>query len=122
MRKCCVMAIVVFIVVSCGCANRARLSLNPDIEGGVKFWVGDSRTDKMLEGIELKLVADDGTIETMGLTDVFGSISVSREDLARAKVLLFCHEHFFCGAIQVDSPEFSRRNERLIQLAPIAFM
>lgn len=80
-----------------------------------------SRDLPMLEGVRVYLVSSKGE-ELVGRTDALGSLRIPRSLLKRddAFSLLFCAEHFFCGAWRLTEPSFFRFKEHYIELAPVA--
>ena len=116
--------LITMLVLGASCAARhiPQLPNHPKDDASMTFWIGNSDTQRMIEGVTVQLIADDGRIETVGSSSIFGSVEVSRDSLQHATVILFCHENFFCGAYRTGSPRFFEHSERLIQLAPMAFM
>jgi hypothetical protein len=87
----------------------------------VTFAVGSSATSEMLRGVEV-LVAAGSELVPLGRTNVLGQLTIRKEELrlGGSSVVLFCREHFFCGALRLDEPDFFKFDRHLIHLAPFA--
>ena len=98
-------------------------NLAPDGDAAkMVFFVGDSKTQSMLPGVKLLLVSDGTQTSEIGSTDLNGraSVSLSRLRVSGSRVLLFCRDGYFCGALRIDESPFFEFGERFIQLAPFA--
>lgn len=102
----------------CACASATYsssddLALNSEIT-----LVALSSESETLEAVEVTAVLSDGRERVLGRTDGFGRLRISREDLGEdVKILLFCREGFFCGALRTSEPSFHEYREHLIALA-----
>ncbi len=112
------------LVVSCAAPYHPTPNLSASVEGSSKmaFFVGDSKTQKMLADVKLVLVSDGTSIFELGKTDLSGRVAVPLSKLrdSSSRVLLFCHDSYFCGALRIDEPSFFEYREHFIQLAPYA--
>ena len=88
----------------------------------ITFSVTSASTDKSLPAVNVVLVSKDRGIVQIGQTDDLGQVSLDREVLSKSEnlALLFCKDHFFCGAFRLDSPSFLQADRRLIDLAPFS--
>lgn len=77
----------------------------------------------MLEHVSVMALAADGKAIPIGETDVFGSLSVPREELGRDKLVtvLFCKDWYFCGALRLETGALAATPDHHLQLAPLAF-
>ncbi len=72
-----------------------------------------------LEFVEVTALLGDGRERVLGRTNAFGILRVAPEELGPdVKVLLFCREDRFCGALRTSDPSFGEYREHLIALAP----
>lgn len=113
------------MVVSCGIGQTNVITAtSADDASTMVFFVGDSKTQKMLPNVKLLLVSDGAPASDIGTTDLNGQASVplSRLRLSGSRVVLFCRDGYFCGAIRVDESSFFEYREHFIQLAPFAFL
>jgi len=90
----------------------------------IVFKVASAATDQMLSGVQVSIIARDGTQIELGQTDFVGRFSVSKAILRehQARFVLFSHEHFFTGAIRADNPKFDllEYDDFFIELAAFA--
>ncbi len=85
--------------------------------------VGSARSQQMLSGVKVTLLARDGSEVDLGTTDSLGRLAVQKAFLRErgAKVILFSTDHFFTGAIRIDDSKLSY-DELYIQLAALAML
>lgn len=85
----------------------------------IKFFVGGSGDSKLLPGVEVILLSSDKRV--LGRTDYLGSYVIKASTIrqSNAHAVLFCTEHYFCGAILVE-PDLFEYSEKYIELAPFA--
>lgn len=82
-------------------------------------FVALSTESEALSGVDVTAFLTDGRERVLGRTDNLGLLRVSREELGDdVKVLLFCREGFFCGALRTGDSGFLEYREHLIALAP----
>ena len=90
-------------------------------QDNVTFVVGHSSTFEMLDNVEV-LLAVGSTLIPLGRTSPLGQLTIRKDKLRQdnSGVVLFCKEHFFCGALRLDEPNFFKFDRHLIHLAPFA--
>lgn len=104
-----------------GCACAATMSsrsdeLPPD---ATITLVALSSESEALKAVEVTALLIDGRERVLGRTDAFGILRVRPEDLGNdVKILLYCREGFFCGALRTSDHSFHEYGEHLIALAP----
>ena len=91
----------------------------PISPASIKFIVGVSGTSKALPGVDVILLTSKN--RQIGKTNSFGELSIKTSVIkeSRAPAVLFCAEHFFCGAIRVE-PDLFGYSDVYIELAPLA--
>jgi len=72
---------------------------------------------RMLENVLVWAVTRRGGVRELGKTDIFGSISLNKQELLDVIVLGFSHDGFFDGAWRVDREKLHRFDELHIGLA-----
>lgn len=91
----------------------------------VQFIVASAADSALLTQVEVVAVGHEGQFQTLGFTDSSGTLEVPVATLARARpsLVLFCRDHFFCGALRVTNrEEFLRYREHYVHLAAWAFL
>jgi hypothetical protein len=103
------------VLVVAGCASPSSTDA---IEVTV---VSAANTSLYLPGIDVTFIAADGSLHQVGQTDPSGMIRVPKDALRRtgATVVLFCHPHFFCGALRVKDDDLFSYDEYLVALSPV---
>src|SRR5207302_9151596 len=123
------MAAVVLASFALACGvNRSKPAVEPPAVASsnhLKFAVANSAdSSMMLPGVEVSVLMASGETVVVGNTDGFGEVRVPKKllDPGQAKVVLFCEEHFFCGALQANDPSRVLRkwDEYFLELAPVA--
>lgn len=115
------MSMILLILAVCSGSGLAPLMQTDELpKQTIMFFVGDSRTQKMLPSTRILLVTD--TVTDCATTDEFGRAMISLEKLKNpmTTTVLFCHSGYFCGAIRVQEGDFFEYEEHFIQLAPLA--
>jgi hypothetical protein len=87
------------------------------------FIVEGSCDNRIGPGVSVVLISPHRAARPVGVTDSGLRVAISKALLAenRDGVLLFCQKNFFCGAVRLDEPDLLGYDEKLIQLAPVAF-
>jgi hypothetical protein len=111
--------LIVAVILGQCFSVRADGGISPVRPATIKFIVGVSGSSKALPGVDVTLLTAKG--RHLGKTNEFGELSIvtSIIKVSRARAVLFCAEHFFCGAIRVD-PDLFGYSEVYIELAPLA--
>jgi hypothetical protein len=96
------------------------MATSPDL----KFTVGNSADSSvLLPGVAVSVVTAAGEVVDIGRTDTFGRVLVPKSLLGpgNARVVMFCHDAFFCGAVRADKPQADLRgwDEYFVTLAPL---
>jgi hypothetical protein len=79
-----------------------------------------SRGAGVLQGVSVTLFDKEGRSE-LGVTDGAGQVHIPVQRLKwRTGVLILCRDHYFCGALRLDTPHFFEYGEHYIELAPFA--
>jgi hypothetical protein len=88
------------------------------IQDELVFYVhGEMDGPRMLENVLVWAVTRRGGVRELGKTDIFGSISLNKQELLDVIVLGFSHDGFFDGAWRVDREKLHRFDELHIGLA-----
>jgi hypothetical protein len=90
----------------------------------LEFTVGNSADSSMLlPGVAVSVVTTAGDVIDIGRTDRFGQVTVPKSllDPGKARLVMFCHKAFFCGAVLADEPQADLRrwDEYFVTLAPV---
>jgi len=98
-------------------ANATDEALNMNTEK-FRFIVFHAETFERLSDVEMSIINSDGTQNYIGKTDGFGVIYVDAKRVERSIAVVFCKNHFFCGAFLTNQSNFKIYKERSIHLAP----
>jgi hypothetical protein len=118
-----------FLFVACwllfgchGLASDSKEGKVPASNGGLVFRVLGGQEHVAVQGAALVLVDKMGGIETLARTDDLGRAVVPKARLMAGRVLLFCRDGYFCGALQLYDKEYKYLDydELFITLSPFS--
>jgi len=74
----------------------------------------------MLQDVGVWMVTRNGEFRDLGKTDVFGGVTLNKQEILAGVVLGFSQEGFFDGVWRVSSEKLRRFDELHIGLAPFS--
>jgi|SRR5947209_1360159 len=103
----------------CGAAASNAVARPADVL--VVTVVNASDTTMVLPGVDVSTITGSGKVRSLGVTDEFGRVSISKAEMreSSALVILFCHDAFFCGALRVGESNLQGYDEYLFAIAPV---
>jgi len=115
------------VVFGCGVNQSTPIVEIPAVATSthLEFTIANSAdSSTALPGVEVSVLMATGETVVVGKTGPFGTIRVPKLllDPGRAKIVLFCEDHFFCGALRANDPSRDLRkwDEYFLELAPVA--